>query len=167
VQYISFFESPVGRLYLTANENALTGVAFEQENGNSFPIDLKNLEFSDTHPVLTDTKLWLSLYFNGNIPDFLPNISLAGTEFRQQVWEIVKKIPYGQTMSYGEIAQIVAKKRGTRPSAQAVGGAVGNNPIAIIIPCHRVLAADKYIGGYSGGLENKRLLLDLEKVQYR
>ena len=166
MQYISFFDSPVGKLYLTADEQSLKGVYFEREKGNSIPIELNDVEFSDNHPVIMDTKLWLSLYFNGSVPDFVPNISLSGTEFSQQVWEVVKQIPYGQSMSYGEIAQIVAHERGTKPSAQAVGSAVGNNPIPIIIPCHRVLAAGKFIGGYSGGINNKKFLLDLEQIQY-
>lgn len=167
MEYLTQFESPLGNLYITADEVGLTGVAFEQDKGNRLPVDLNNLKYSDNQPVLMDAKLWLSLYFFGSVPDFLPDFSLKGTDFCKQVWKIVEKIPYGSSMTYGEIANLVAKQRGTKASPQAVGNAVAKNPIAIIIPCHRVLAAGFGIGGYSAGLTRKRYLLELEHIEYR
>ena len=167
MEYITQFESPIGNLYITADEEGLTGIAFSHDEGNSFPVALNNIKYSDDLPVLMDAKLWLSLYFFGCVPDFTPKLSLKGTEFSLQVWKVVQGIPYGKSMSYGEIAQIVAQERGSRPSPQAVGGAVGKNPLAIIIPCHRVLAAGAGLGGYSGGLERKRFLLNLEHIDFK
>ncbi|ORU00012.1 Methylated-DNA--protein-cysteine methyltransferase [Anaerovibrio sp. JC8] len=166
MQYISFFDSPLGKLYLTADDDGLTGLVFEQDEGNQLPINLKDVEFNDEQPDIMDAKLWLSLYFAGSRPDFTPKLSMKGSEFRMDVWDVLKDIPYGETMTYGDIAKLVGERRGTRASAQAVGGAVGHNPIAIIVPCHRVLGAGKAITGYTGGLDKKRFLLDLEKIVY-
>ena len=167
MKYLTQFESPVGKLYITADDDGLTGIAFEHERGSVFPADLNGVEYSDNLPVFKDTKLWLSLYFFGSIPDFMPKLSLKGTEFCQQVWQIVQGIPYGRSMSYGEIARLVAGVRGTKPSPQAVGGAVSKNPVAIIVPCHRVLAVGNGVGGYNGGIERKKYLLNLEKIYFQ
>ena len=121
-------------------------------------------------PVFRETCHWLDIYFAGKNPDFTPQYKISGlTPFRQEVIEIMKTIPYGETITYGEIAAIIAKKRGlTRMSAQAVGGAVGWNPICIIIPCHRVIGANGSLTGYGGGIANKISLLVHEgNNQYR
>ena len=108
---------------------------------------------------------WLDTYFTGKQPDFTPLINLNTTPFRKAVYDILLTIPYGQTMTYGEIAHFLAEQKGIqRMSAQAVGGAVGHNPISIIIPCHRVVGADGSLTGYAGGLDKKIELLKLERA---
>ena len=107
---------------------------------------------------------WLDLYFAGHEPDFSPTLNPTGTAFQQAGWAILRTIPYGATTSYGTIARRIEQKTKKRMSAQAVGGAVGRNPISIIIPCHRVLGADGSLTGYAGGLDKKEYLLGLEGV---
>ena len=132
----------------------------KQRGGKNYPGCATEL------PVFEKTRRWLDSYFSGQVPDFLPPLSLKGTDFRMEVWEELLKIPYGKTVSYGEIAAAVARRRGLdRMSAQAVGGAVGHNPIAIIVPCHRVIGKDGSLTGYGGGLDKKTALLSLEKAE--
>ena len=108
------------------------------------------------------------MYFKGEKPNFMPLIRLEGTDFRKMIWEILQTIPYGKVISYGEIARKIAEKRKVpRVSAQAVGGAVGHNPISIIVPCHRVVGANGNLTGYGGGLDKKIALLKLEKVDMK
>jgi len=136
-------------------------------------LSLTELSFTDNFceenasgelPVFADTRRWLDMYFAGQIPDFLLRLSPQGTAFRQSVWNMLLAIPYGQTTSYGEIAAEIGRRRQTeKMSAQAVGGAVGHNPIAIIIPCHRVIGKDGSLTGYGGGLWRKEWLLQLER----
>lgn len=116
-------------------------------------------------PVFEKTSEWLDGYFSGKVPDFTPEYRLSEiTPFRARVYDIMKDIPYGKTVTYGYIASIIAEERGlARMSPQAVGGAVGSNPICIIIPCHRVVGADGSLVGYGGGISNKTELLRLEK----
>lgn len=114
-------------------------------------------------PVFELAARWLDMYFAGKKPDFTPPLSMRGTRFRRDVWEILLTIPYGKTVTYGEIADRISKRRGGgRVSAQAVGGAVAHNPISLIVPCHRVIGADGSLTGYAGGLERKARLLELE-----
>lgn len=114
-------------------------------------------------PVLNDTIRWLDTYFSGGIPDFTPPIMLRGSEFRQAVWRALQNIPYGQTMTYSDIAWQLAAEQGIpKVSARAVGGAVGRNPISLIVPCHRVIGADGSLTGYAGGIERKAWLLGME-----
>ena len=115
-------------------------------------------------PVFRETVKWLDTYFSGKIPDLIPAYRVIGlTPFRKEVLEAVASIPYGQTMTYGDIAEKIAQRRGIpRMSAQAVGQAVGWNPLCIIIPCHRVIGANGDLTGYGGGLSNKTALLRLE-----
>lgn len=115
-------------------------------------------------PVFDDTIRWLNIYFSGGIPDFVPKYKiLNSTSFRDSVIEIMNKIPWGEVITYGDIADGIAKKRGlSRMSSQAVGGAVGWNPICIIIPCHRVVGSNGSLTGYGGGISNKIKLLELE-----
>lgn len=115
-------------------------------------------------PVFEQTARWLDLYFGGGIPGFTPPLSLEGTPFQKEVWEILLGIPYGGTMTYGEIASQIAERRGKgRMSSQAVGGAVGRNPVSLIVPCHRVLGKEGSLVGYAGGLDKKERLLSLER----
>lgn len=115
--------------------------------------------------MIADTVRWLELYFSGKQPDFLPPLKPKGSAFRQEVWKLLQKIPYGQTTAYKRIAEEIAAAHGQRSmSAQAVGGAVSHNPISILIPCHRVLGTDGSLTGYAGGLEVKKYLLRLEGI---
>lgn len=119
-------------------------------------------------PVFEKTIEWLDCYFKGIDPGFTPNLSPKGSEFRQQVWKILLEIPFGNVLTYGDIAKKLAEKAGLkRMSAQAVGGAVGHNPISIIIPCHRVVGSDGSLTGYAGGVETKFKLLSLEKADMK
>ena len=116
-------------------------------------------------PALAEAKRWLDIYFAGKEPDFLPPLHPTGSAFRQSVWEILLKIPYGQTITYSDIAWQLAAKRGlANMSAQAVGGAVGHNEISVIIPCHRVVGANGSLTGYAGGIDKKIKLLELERA---
>ena len=115
--------------------------------------------------VFEDTKKWLDEYFKGNNPEFTPKYKINNlTEFRQMVIDEMLKIPYGETITYNDIAKSIAKKKNiSKMSAQAVGGAVGWNPICLIIPCHRVIGTDGSLTGYGGGIENEKALLEHEK----
>ena len=149
-------------LLLNSDGEYLTGLWFEGSADGS-----KHTSFGEEKelPVFRETCPWLDFYFAGKNPDFTPRYKINGlTPFRQEVIEIMKTIPYGETITYGEIAAIIDKKRGlTRMSAQAVGGAVGWNPICIIIPCHRVMGANGSLTGYGGGIANKIALLAHER----
>lgn len=115
--------------------------------------------------ILGDTKKWLDLYFSGEEPNFTPKLKLEGTEFRRDVWKILLEIPYGETLTYKDIAEkLMASGKYERMSAQAVGGAVGHNPLSIIIPCHRVVGTSGSLTGYAGGLGRKVKLLELEGI---
>ena len=157
------YDSPLGGILLAADEAGLTGLWFDGEKyfADSLPADHAERET----PVLTETKRWLDCYFSGREPDFTPPLHPIGSAFRQSVWELLLQIPYGRTTTYGEIARLLAEKRGlARMSAQAVGGAVGRNEISIIIPCHRVVGADGSLTGYAGGIGKKVKLLELERA---
>ncbi len=163
MNYIYHYNSPLGGMTLASDGEALTGLWFD---GQKYFGDTLGKEFTECSlPVFAETAKWLDIYFSGEVPDFTPPISLNTTPFRKEVCDIMLTIPFGQTMTYGEIANIIAKQRGiARMSAQAVGGAVGHNPISLIIPCHRVVGADGSLTGYAGGIERKTALLRLEKA---
>lgn len=115
------------------------------------------------HPVLDEMKRWLNLYFSGKEPDFTPTLHLVGSAFQIEVWNCLLSIPYGRTVTYGDIAKEIARRHGvSHISAQAVGGAVGRNAISIVVPCHRVVGADGSMTGYAGGIDRKIRLLELE-----
>lgn len=140
----------------------LTGLCFENSKDSlKYPPNCKTKNLN----IFKETSNWLDQYFSGQIPDFTPQYKIENlTPFRQEVTAIMSSIEYGKTITYNDIAKIIAKKRGLkRMSAQAVGGAVGNNPICIIIPCHRVVGTNGNLTGYGGGLNNKIALLTLEK----
>ena len=160
--YTRYYETPIGGMILESDGEALTALRFENRRQTE-DISCGNRE-EQSLPVLVQTAEWLELYFGGQIPDFLPPLKLQATEFRRAVWEILLTIPYGETTTYGEIARKIAIREGKeRMSAQAVGGAVGSNPIALIIPCHRVIGADGSLTGYAAGVDKKEKLLALEK----
>ena len=159
--YTSKYTSPLGGILLAADEVGLRGLWFDGQK--YFARDLPDERTERETPVLSEAKRWLDLYFGGQEPDFLPPLHPVGTPFRQAVWEILLRIPYGKTVTYGEISKQLAEKMGLeRMSAQAVGGAVGHNEISIIIPCHRVVGSNGSLTGYAGGINRKIKLLELE-----
>jgi len=163
MQYITHFNSPLGGILLAADEIGLTGLWFDGEKYYADHLDPEHEE--KITPILEQTKQWLAIYFSGMEPDFMPPIHMIGTSFQLAVWKILQKIPYGKTITYGEIAKQIAKQKGlSRMSAQAVGGAVGHNEISIIVPCHRVVGTNGSLTGYAGGIDKKVKLLTLEKV---
>lgn len=163
MQYISYYLSPLGKILLVADEIGLTGLWFEGQKYFAMHLD-KEYEKKEL-PLFITVKRWLDIYFLGKSPDFIVPLHMIGTDFQKEVWKILCSIPYGQTMTYGEIAKQIAKQRGLEHmSAQAVGGAVGHNKISIIVPCHRVVGTNGSLTGYAGGIDKKMALLTLEKV---
>ena len=144
----------MGNILLSADEVGLTGLWFD--GGRYYAETLPEEHVERETPILMDTKRWLDVYFTGRDPDFTPPLHPAGSPFRQAVWQLLLEIPYGQTTTYGALL-------GDGASARAVGGAVGRNPISIIVPCHRVIGADGSLTGYAGGVDRKIRLLALER----
>lgn len=205
--YTAHYDSPIGGITLASDGHALTGLWFDGQKHFPSTLTKETSEDSDL-PVFKQTRKWLDIYFAGKCPDFIPPLAPQGTLFQQKVWELLLAIPYGKTVTYGEIAQrfvetrLIASLHGATPqsaflrgascsgaslrdaslkgaslqgtsiqgtlltknmSAQAIGGAVGRNPISLIIPCHRVIGANGSLTGYAGGLERKKYLLELEQ----
>ena len=157
------FNSPFGGITLASDGEALTGLWFDGQK--YFAASLEKEHEERMLPVFDLADKWLNLYFSGSDPGFLPPLLMRTTEFRKTVWEILLSIPYGKTMTYGEIADRIAAVRGlSRMSAQAVGGAVAHNAISLMIPCHRVVGMDGSLTGYAGGLEKKIWLLEMENT---
>lgn len=159
MNYTQLIPSPLGNILLSADEIGLTGLWFEGEKYYADALPREHIERET--PILTDTKRWLDVYFTGREPDFTPPLHPAGSPFRQAVWQLLLEIPYGQTTTYGALAK---RMGGVHMSAQAVGGAVGHNPISIIVPCHRVIGANGSLTGYAGGLDRKIKLLEIEQT---
>ena len=157
MQYCDTYASPLGEIILTCDGEHLTAVFFAGQKYAD--VYLSQDAVQESYPVLEKTKAWLDQYFRGNIPEKLPPMKLDGTVFQQRVWDLLLEIPYGETVTYGNLA----KKLNCR-SAQAVGGAVGRNPISILVPCHRVMGANGKLTGYAGGVPKKEALLKLEKI---
>lgn len=163
--YKTHYDSPLGGMLLSADDKGLTGLWFDGQK--YFAYGLEELEACEEqeNSILTEAKRWLDIYFSGKEPDFDLPISLSGTDFQKKVWGILCTIPYGKTMTYGQIAaQLAAEQGAAHMSAQAVGGAVGHNPLSIIVPCHRVVGANGSLTGYAGGIDRKIKLLTLEGV---
>ena len=159
--YTMHYDSPLGGILLAADEEGLTGLWFETQK--YFAAKLAPEHEEKMTPALDAACRWLDVYFSGQEPDFTPKLHLVGSDFRQAVWALLLQIPYGQTVTYGELARQLAEKQGRpRMSAQAVGGAVGHNVISIIIPCHRVVGTNGSLTGYAGGIDRKVKLLALE-----
>lgn len=162
MQYISHYRSPLGEMLLAADETGVTGLWFAGQKYFARHLDKEQEE--KEIPLFATAKQWLDVYFAGSEPDFTVPLHFTGTPFQNEVWGILCAIPYGQTTTYGEIAKQLAARRGLpHMSAQAVGGAVGHNPISILVPCHRVVGLGGSLTGYAGGLERKRCLLALEQ----
>lgn len=160
--YYCTYKSKIGLLYLISDGESLIGCYLEGQK--YFPNNIDNYYLNEELSILAKSKDWLEKYFNGENPsiDEIP-LNYIGTEFRKTVWEVLKDISYGELVIYKHIAKKIAKAKGLETmSAQAVGGAVGHNPLLIFIPCHRVIGVDGSLTGYAAGLENKRFLLNLE-----
>lgn len=151
------YSSPIGEMLIVSDGESICGVYFcGQKHFPSFD----NLTKNDNLTIFSDVKQWLDDYFRGKNPKIDFKLNPKGSEFRLEVWRILAEIPYGETMTYGEIASKISPTM----SAQAVGGAVGHNPISILIPCHRVLGKNGKLTGYAGGIDKKIKLLKLEKI---
>ena len=161
MEYIHHYDSPLGGITMASDGDALIGLWFD---GQKYFADVLEDKYEERmFSVFEETERWLDTYFDGKEPEHTPPIRMKTSEFRKAVWEIMLTIPYGKTMTYGEIAKRIAEERGlVAMSAQAVGGAVAHNAISIIIPCHRVIGTDGSLIGYAGGIERKRALLKLE-----
>lgn len=153
------YESLLGSMVMTADDSGLTGLWFAGERPGMEEYAEKEI------PLFADVRRWLDVYFSGRNPGFSIPLHASGTEFQKEVWDILLTIPYGETMTYGEIAGIIAERKGIRRmAAQAVGGAVGHNRILIFIPCHRVIGANGNLVGFGGAMDIKVRLLELENA---
>lgn len=162
MDYINYYDSPLGRIMLASDGYYLKGLWFEGQK--YFAAGISGFSKRQSLPVFDMTYEWLDIYFSGNAPDFTPPLLINTSEFRRKVWNILLEIPYGGTMTYKGISEIIALQYGkNRMSAQAVGNAVAHNPISLIIPCHRVVGSDGSLKGYAGGLNRKKQLLLMEK----
>lgn len=171
------YRSPLGEITLSTDGDALTGLRFVGQKhyvpprtgsgrteSNSGRSETRPASGRAETPILKEACAWLDLYFHGVAPDFTPRLNLRGTDFQKAVWDVLLSVPYGHTASYGEIAAAVSERQGRRTSARAVGAAVGRNPVALIVPCHRIIGADGTLTGYAAGLDKKSRLLEWEGV---
>jgi methylated-DNA-[protein]-cysteine S-methyltransferase len=140
---------------------ALTGLWFIGQK--YYPRDADSWVEAPDRGIFQALRSWLADYFGGKNPPPEPALAPRGTPFQQTVWGMLREIPYGKTVSYGQIAAQIASASGGKPSAQAVGGAVGHNPLSLLIPCHRVVGASGSLTGYAGGIDKKQALLELER----
>ena len=173
--YKKIYKSLLGDILIVFDEEALLGLYLKRQK--EFADKLRDTEIvlindevlfssKEDHKVLKLSETWLDKYFLGVDPDFIPPIKVSGSEFRIDVWDILLKIPYGETRTYKEVGEtLLASGKYDRVSNQAVGGAVGHNPISLIIPCHRVIGSDGSLRGYAGGLDVKKKLLELERKE--
>ena len=156
MDYTQIYSSPLGEITLASDGEAIVGLWFEGQKhfAEALSADAERRAL----PVFDEAAKWLDTYFAGSEPDETPPLRLRGTDFQKVVWIALLEVPFGQTVTYGELAMRLGMENGAR----AVGAAVGRNPISILIPCHRVLGADGSLTGYAGGIERKRALLELE-----
>lgn len=164
MEYIYHYKSNLGGITMASDGEKLIGLWFD---GQKYFANTLGKDCTEENlPIFKETCRWLDIYFEGKIPDFTPELSIKNaTTFQKEVLDILLSIPYGETITYGEIAEKIARNRGVaKMSAQAVGGAVGHNPISIIIPCHRVIGTNGKLTGYAGGIDKKIKLLTLEKI---
>ncbi len=160
--YTKTITSPLGPLYLASDGTAITGLWLEDQKYFAATLTGTPEECPEL-PAFKAAEAWLEAYFSRSPLPALPPLSPGGSDFRQAVWKLLLEIPYGETSTYGEIARKLWE-RGISAAPQAVGGAVGHNPISILIPCHRVVGTNGSLTGYAGGVEKKRFLLALEGV---
>lgn len=163
--YTARYKSEIGELLLVSDGKNLTGLYIKGQK-YYFSSAKDETEEKDDLPIFRQTKGWLDRYFCGErVTPYELRLKPQGSDFRQSVWKLLCEIPYGETTTYGEIARKIAEMQGRKSmSAQAVGGAVGHNPISIIIPCHRVIGADGSLTGYAGGIDKKIKLLEIERI---
>lgn len=162
MKYYDTWASPLGEMWMQSEGEALCGLWFAGQKYFDLPPLRQGIR--QDLPVFAETKRWLEEYFSGKALAFTPPLQLNGTPFQRMIWAMLLQIPYGETTTYGRLAAQAAEKLGReKMSAQAVGGAVGHNPISLIVPCHRVVGADGSLTGYAGGVEKKARLLDLEQ----
>ena len=162
MDYTYHYTSPIGGITMASNGESLTGLWFDGQKYFASTLSQRHVE--KQLPIFDRTCEWLDLYFSGKCPDFIPPVFMYVSNFRRDVYEILMTIPFGETMTYKEVADLIAKKhRIISMSAQAVGGAIAHNPISLVIPCHRVIGTNGKLTGYAGGLDKKGWLLDMEK----
>jgi methylated-DNA-[protein]-cysteine S-methyltransferase len=163
MEYIRKIKSPVGILTVSSDGQNISGLWIEEQK--YFAETLEKDVCEKNLPIFEHVQEWLDIYFSGREPDFMPPLMPKGSPFQKTVWDNLCKIPYGQTTTYGELAkQFETENKGKRTSARAIGGAVGRNPISILIPCHRVIGKNGDLTGYAGGIVNKIKLLELEGI---
>lgn len=163
MNYISRYLSPLGNILLSSDSIGLTGLWFEYQK--YYAEGLSSIQEEVETDLLKDAKRWLDIYFSGKEPDFNIPLHFCGTDFQNDVWQVLCSIPYGHTITYKDIGKEIAIKRNLpHMSSQAIGGAVGHNRISIIVPCHRVVGSNGSLTGYAGGMERKLALLSLENV---
>ncbi len=157
MDYTAHYSSPIGDITMASDGKALVGLWFDGQKYFADTLAIEHEERPDL-PLFAETRRWLDIFFSGKAPDFTPPLAMRGSDFRKRVWQTLLEIPFGQTMTYGDIAL----RLGCR-SAQAIGGAVGHNSISLIIPCHRVVGTGGSLTGYAGGIDKKAWLLEMEK----
>lgn len=165
MQFVSHYNSPLGLITLSADHEGLTGLWLPGQPGEALlEAEQQHSEGGgNSNPVLGQAKDWLDAYFAGEKPEVNVPLHLVGTPFQLVIWHYLLGIPYGSTVTYGALARrYAAEHHKARMAAQAVGGAVGRNPLSIIVPCHRVVAKDGALTGYAGGIEKKAWLLEHE-----
>ena len=163
MEYIQKIKSPVGLLTVSSGGKEISGLWIEGQKHFLKTLDKDAVE--QKLPVFDDVKKWLDIYFSGKEPDFLPPLSPKGSEFQRKIWKYLCKIPYGKTVTYGGLAEkFKSQNNGKGMSARAVGGAVGRNPVSILIPCHRVIGKNNSLTGYAAGITVKTKLLQLEGI---
>jgi len=160
MQFYSRYESPFGEITIAADEEGIIGLWFKDQK--YFGRGLSKDAIEQETDVILEAKKWLDTYFAGKKPDFMPELHMVGTEFQLAAWKALQTIPYGSTISYGELAKQIKTRKGTA-SPRAVGGAVGHNSILLLTPCHRVIGKNGEMTGYAAGVERKIKLLELEK----
>ena len=162
MHYITKYISPLGEITVASDGENIVGLWLEGQK--YFAATLGGELREEKLPIFERARAWLDIYFSGSEPNFALPLAPKGSEFRRAVWEELMHIPYGETVSYGEIARKLEFHVGRKTSARAVGGAVGRNPISIMIPCHRVVGANGSLTGYAGGVDKKIKLLELERA---
>ena len=161
--YTHNYQSPLGEIVIASDDTATTGLWLVGQR--HFDIEVEGCITDKDLPIFDEVSRWLDIYFTGNNPGEIPAVRMNGTPFQLEVWQILQAVPYGKLITYREIAELIAKKRGiTKMSARAVGNAVGRNPVSILVPCHRVVGSDGKMTGYAGGIERKVKLLKLENA---
>lgn len=161
--YTHYYQSPLDKIVIASDGTAITGLWLVGQR--HFDIEVEGCITDKDLPIFDEVSRWLDIYFTGNNPGEIPAVRMNGTPFQLEVWQILQAVPYGKLITYREIAELIAKKRGiTKMSARAVGNAVGRNPVSILVPCHRVVGSSGKMTGYAGGIERKVKLLKLENA---